>query len=233
MYTTEKFELGFFSKAFDLGEGKKEVVVYMPWSVKAEIEELSLDDNAFVKPMKRKKKLLAYGDSITHGYDALNPRNKYITRFADAIHFEEYNKGIGGEVFFPELADLKQPFTPDLITVAYGTNDWAKKDKETFDKNCKSFYEKLARNYPTTPILALTPIWRKEINTVKTEFGDFGDVEKGIREFVKDIENITVVSCFDFIPKEEKYFADLRLHPNDRGFQIYFENLYEKVRGII
>jgi len=35
------------------------------------------------------------------------------------------------------------------------------------------------------------------------------------------------------LPKEEKYFADLRLHPNDEGFKYYFENLYSEIEESI
>ena len=60
-------------------------------------------------------------------------------------------------------------------------------------------------------------------------FGAFEDVEKTIRECVKGIENITVISGFDFVPKDEKYYADLRLHPNDDGFESYAEHLYNAI----
>jgi hypothetical protein len=62
------------------------------------------------------------------------------------------------------------------------------------------------------------------------KFGDFKKVEPGIRSAVKDIKNVTVISGFDFVPKEEKYFADLRLHPNDSGFECYAENLYRAIK---
>ena len=34
-------------------------------------------------------------------------------------------------------------------------------------------------------------------------------------------------------PKDEKYFADLRLHPNDDGFEYYEKNLYDKIKKYI
>ena len=228
-YTTIELETGYFEKTFDLGEGEKEVTLYFPWSARAEIEEISLDDNSVVIPIKNNKKILMYGDSITHGYDALHPSNKYATRLANALNADEYNKAIGGEVFFPPLAEIKQPFTPDLITVAYGTNDWSKTEKSVFDKNCKAFYENLSKNYPDTPIFAITPIWRKAAVTETRPFGEFFLVEEGIREATKHLKNVTVIRGFDFVPKEEKYFADLILHPNDIGFEHYFKNLSDAI----
>ena len=60
-------------------------------------------------------------------------------------------------------------------------------------------------------------------------FGAFKNVEPDIRRAVADIENITVISGIDFVPESEEYYADLRLHPNDKGFECYADRLYEKI----
>lgn len=228
-YTKVEFPLGEFSKNFQLGEGEKTVCIHLPWSVKTLVEEISVDDNAFIEGIRPRKTLLAYGDSITHGYDALRPSNRYIAKLADLLCAEEVNKAIGGEQFFPELAKLKDEFVPDYITVAYGTNDWNCTDEETFKHNCRAFYTTLAQNYLDSKIFAITPIWRKEMTEYR-KFGDFKKVELDIKSAVADLENITVISGFDFVPKKEEYFADLRLHPNDDGFEHYVANLYEKIK---
>lgn len=69
--------------------------------------------------------------------------------------------------------------------------------------------------------------------TAEREFGDFKMVDPLIREAVKDFGNISVISGFDFVPKDEKYFADLRLHPNDAGFEYHVENLYKGIQECI
>lgn len=213
-----------FEKEFDLGEGVKTVQVYLPWSVQAVIEEVSLDDNALVEPVKAGKTLLAFGDSITQGMDAMRPSNRYVTKLANYLGAEEVNKGISGECYFPPLAEAKDDLNPDYITVAYGTNDWSKKGRDIFQVNSKAFYKALRKNYPNTPIYAITPIWRADFQEER-EFGLFEDVETEIREAVKGIEDVTVIRGYDFIPKDTGYFADSRLHPNDKGFEKYFEKL--------
>ncbi len=229
-YTMASFPLGAFSKSFSLGEGEKTVCIHFPWSVSVAVEEITLDDGAFIKAVKPAKKLLAFGDSITHGYDALRPSNRYIAKLAERLGAEEYNKAIGGEMFFPPLALLGEAFTPDYITVAYGTNDWNNIDEETFKQNSKAFYETISKKYPRSKIFAITPIWRKDMHEERS-FGVFENVEHDIREAVKNLENVTVLSGFDFVPKDEKFYADFRLHPNDEGFSHYVENLYAKMKS--
>ncbi len=232
VYPQAELPVGVFSKTLQLGNGIKTVCVYFPWSVKTFIEEIEVDDNALVEAIKPSKKLIAYGDSITHGYDALRPSNRYIARLAEALDAEEYNKAIGGEVFLPDLSELKDSFVPDYVTVAYGTNDWNCMDSDTFKHRCRAFYENLSRNYPDTKIFAITPIWRKDIN-VPRSFGAFSELETYIKDAVRDLENVTMISGFDLVPEDEKYYADLVLHPNDEGFDYYFKGLYNKIKSHI
>lgn len=219
-------------REFYLGDGVKTVCIHFPWSTRSTVREISVDDGAFVEAVKPKKKLLAYGDSITHGYDAFRPSNRYIAKLADALDAEEVNKAIGGEKFFPELAELKDDFVPDYITIAYGTNDWNTIDEETFKINCRAFYKKISENYPDAKIFAITPIWRKDMNEER-EFGAFQKVDEDIKNATSDLKNVTVISGFSFVPQDEKYYADFRLHPNDEGFKFYFDNLYSKIKEYI
>ena len=110
--------------------------------------------------------MLAFGDSITHGYDTLHPSGRYAAKLAERLEAEEFNKGIGGEKFFSELASLKEPFVPDYITIEYGSNDWNRIDEETFKYNSRAFYENIVRNYPNSKIFTITPLWRKDMNFI-------------------------------------------------------------------
>lgn len=227
-YTETELLLGECEGAFELPQGIKTVAIYLPWSVRLFIKEISLDDDSSIEPVKPAKKLLAYGDSITQGYDALRPSNRYVAKLADKLGAQELNKGIGGEFFRPELATLTDEFNPDYITVAYGTNDWGKKTYEEFKMNCRRFYETLSKNYPFARIFAISPIWRKDY-LEEREFGPFESIENYIKEAVLDLENVTFVSGFDLVLHDEKYYADLCVHPTDEGFDYYFDNLYAKL----
>lgn len=231
-YISRPYPLGEFSGTVALGEGEKTVCVYMPWSVSTAIREISLDDGSFAEPAKPEKLLLAYGDSITQGYDAPRPSQRYASRLADFLGAAELNKAIGAEIFRPELAQLPDPVSPDYISVAYGTNDWSKTDEPTLRENSRAFYSALSQRYPNARIFALTPICRKDHRDYRP-FGPFDRVEAVLREVVQDLENVTVIRCFDFLPEEAKCFSDKYLHPNARGFAHYAENLCAAVAEIL
>lgn len=220
---------GEFSKHFDLGVGEKRICIRLPWAMITTLKELSIDDVAYVKGVKQKKTLLALGDSITQGYDALHPSDRYVARLADAIGADEYNKAIGGDVFFPDLAALREDFDPDIVTVAYGTNDWSHLGEDEFKNNCRGFYKNLADNYPNAKIFAITPIWRADCREPR-DFGSFDKVSANIREATEDLKNVTVIEGIDFVPHDSSFFSDKYLHPNSKGFDHYFNNLCAEIK---
>ncbi|MBO5868046.1 MAG: SGNH/GDSL hydrolase family protein [Oscillospiraceae bacterium] len=223
-YTLQEFPVGNYEKQFCLGEGEKEVTIYLPWNAETVIQEISLADGASITPLKRDKKLLCFGDSITMGHDALHAPRRYTAQLADYIGYAEHNKGIGGEQFPPALALLRDDFTPDIITVAYGTNDWRRRTMEEFRSCCRDFYHNLRNTYPDTPIYAISPIWRS-ICMRTYDCGPFREIPNIFQEVANDIPNMTVIDAFPFIPPYSDYYADLTLHPNGAGFDRYFEGL--------
>ena len=231
-YTETELKMGTYSKAFNLSDGESAVSIYFPWSVFVDNFEIELDDCAFHKPVKPEKKLLVYGDSITQGYDALRPSNRYAARLAEYLLAEEINKAIGGEIFVPDLVKTKLDFEPDYISVAYGSNDWSTTDGKNFAQDARMFYKTLSENYPNAEIFALTPIWRADFENFKP-FGKFFEVEQRIREATSDLKNVTVISGFDLVSHDKALFADLRLHPKDEGFDEHFKNLSKRIGEIV
>lgn len=223
-YTLQEFPAGEYEKQFDLGAGEKVVTIYMPWNVETVIREISLADGASILPLRKEKKLLCFGDSITMGHDSLHAPRRYTAQLANYLGYEEFNKGIGGEHFPPTLATLADDLKPNIITVAYGTNDWRRHTLDVFKKTCREFFVNLRNTYPDTPIFAISPLWRK-IWANEYDCGPFRKLPEIYRDVAKDIPNMTVIDAFDFIPPQTDYFADLTLHPNGAGFDRYFEGL--------
>ena len=223
---------GNFEKTFDLGEGVKQVRVTFPWSKGVRIQAVTLDDGSFVNPVKRKKTLLAFGDSITHGMDARRPSERYIAQLADFLEADEYNKAIAGDTYCPGLAACRENFTPDYISVAYGTNDWKAKSPQRLIDHSRLFYEELSKHYPGVPVFVLTPLWRADRDECN-EFGSFDDVEKIIRENAAAFPQIHVIRGYDLIPHDTSLFVEARLHPTTEGFTHYGKNLIEEIRKFV
>ena len=227
-YSEKEYETGYFSKEISLGNGFKNIEIHLPYSVKFTLYKIELDENAVIEPIKYKKKLLAYGDSITHGFDALHPSQRYTSKLCNMLNAEEYNKGIGGTKFNPLLARLHDGITPNYITVAYGTNDLWDYNQCDFRRNVRDFFQNLAKNYPATQIFAISPIWRADMVGNHT-FGSFNNIGDIIAEEASKINNTVYINGTDFIPHESECFGDGFLHPNDAGFEFYSQKLYKLI----
>ncbi|MBQ8849232.1 MAG: SGNH/GDSL hydrolase family protein [Clostridia bacterium] len=221
---------GLFAGKWTLPDGEKQIKIYFPWSAASRIVALCISDGASFTPIKSEKRMIMFGDSITHGYDAKHPENSYASRLTDALGVDAVNKGIGGEIFFPALAECRDGIEPEYITVAYGTNDWSKGNKESFETKCRDFYTALSKNYPNAKIFALTPIWRKACRDgAINDIGKVSAIGEYIESVAKHLPNVTVIDGSTLVPAEEKYFSPDILHPNDAGFEHYFKNLLSEI----
>lgn len=216
---------------FPLGSGMKEVRIQFPWSAASALTSLDLDEESQVIPAKKTRNMLIYGDSITQGYDSASPENAYAVLLTAQLNAHAINKAIGGEIFWPELASTAESIYPDLITVAYGTNDWSKCSFEEVKENCYNFYKNLCAAYPNTPIYVLSPIWRADL--VREEKVDFREVHRYLEEIAQHFPQLTLLDGFHYVPHEPKYFWDEYLHPNDAGFRCYMDGLWEDLKKYI
>jgi len=231
-YIFEPFETGSFSDCFELGEGEKEICIHLPWGIKMNLEEITLDDGASFVPVHTDKRLLCLGDSITQGYDALHPSQRYAARLAELLSAEEHNKAIAGEIFFPELAELlSEESAPDYISVAYGTNDWDQKNVEELVGNARAFFASLAAQFPESELIVITPIWRADCETADRPVS-FTELAQIIEEAASCHPKAHVVNGLDIYPHDKAYFPDGYLHPGDEGFRCYSDGLARVLKEI-
>ena len=231
--TPESVKNGIAAGMFSLGEsGKtKKVCIHLPWSYSSDIIELSLDDGASLVPIKKARKILFYGDSITQGYNAVYTSNSYASKVAVGLDAEARNKGIGAEVFRPALAELRdEDFEPDIVTVAYGTNDWAGGvSKELFEERSDKFFGTLSKNYPDAKIFAIAPIWRADWQNMHS-LGEFFHIREHFASIAEKYPNVTLIDGFDFLPHDPDLYNDRFLHPNDNGFAYYADGLLDALK---
>lgn len=207
----------------EIPKGIHRVIIYLPVSAKAEISDLKLPDATFVKPYEYKKLYFVLGDSISQGFDCRYPSRCYASKLAFLLDADMLSGAIGGEVFAPDavLPDI----APDVVTVAYGTNDYIRRinDVSSVFEIQEKMLLNIRKKYPNARIIYISPILRKDVDESK-----FKEYSKTLFENAKKLGFETVCGA-DFFPCDKKLFADGYLHPNDEGFDLYTNNLTERI----
>ena len=211
-----------------LSEGEHLVEIYFPWSKGVTLRELCLDDGATFVPHHRRHRLLSFGDSITHGALAVYPSLTYTERLASLLDADLDNRGIGGDHFSAGTAELETVENPDIVTVAYGTNDWSHWGA-CFDDECPRMLKVLSERYPRAEIFVLSPIWRGDWDRKGSMETRLPDLHQTICEYARPYSNITVINAWNFVPHIPACFGDGHLHPNDLGFGLYAEGIYREI----
>ena len=211
-------------------KGVKKVEIYLPWSCKMQLRDIELVGATFVKGEKRSRKSLAFGDSITQGYDTRHPYQSYINLMSKAFDSDVINVGIGGDVYSPLVISKMDVMPVDYITVAYGTNDWRNLPHADFVKGCEDFYKELTSKYPTTKIFTILPIWRICPFERNEDGKSLDDARDTIKQIVSQYKDIVVINGKELISHSSEIFFDKVLHPNEQGFVEYAINLVKEMK---
>lgn len=226
-----KMTYGQVQGRFDLGEEEKVVTVHLPWCKQFLLQQVELDDGAFAEPVQ-KKKLLMYGDSITQGYSATRPACRMAAYLAAALDMEECNRAVAGTVFLPRVAACRDEVSPDLITVAYGINDWYRgKTAAEFYADCSLFVENVRRNHPEVPIFVISPVCCLNAEPEKPHCA-FAEIGRQLQLACQNFEQVCFISGEALMPRDHSLFFD-GLHPNDKGFTVYAENLTRAIQALL
>ena len=218
----------------DLPEGTHNVQIFLPWNVETELISLVLSEGSVCRPMEKKKRILAFGDSITQGYIGKHPSLSYMNITAREFDAEILNQAVGGywfrdRVLDPALASWK----PDLITVAYGTNDFTFQEEfEGYAAGAENYIKKLTEIFPDTKILGIMPIKRFDspfFDRMRIRNYTVEEAHNSIRKAYAEYGNVTVLED-TFYPASEDFYAPDQLHPNDAGFLCYGKAVVDAIR---
>lgn len=218
-YDTYTFTHHFGDKA------RRRITIYLPYMVDIRIMEFRLDDGAEVTPYTAYSgAMLCFGDSITHGYHAHYSSCTYPAMVSRFFNYDFSNQGNAGYIFDANTIDPEQNFEPDLITVAFGTNDWSKlPSNEEYVSRAQTFFDRLAEAYPGVPVYGILPLWREDDWRPKPT-GAFADTRRQLAEIMA-AHGCIIVDGMKAVPHVPEFFADYRLHPNDLGFAFYAQEM--------
>ena len=211
-----------------LGNPKDEVRVtlHLPNHKAGALSSLELDDGSYARRHQFDCKMLMIGDSITQGWKSVYDSYSYAYQLSRYLNAESVIQGIGG-AFYHETTFDTLPFAPDIVTVAYGTNDFGKyKTYEDMRAHVAAYLDLIAGAYRGKKIFVFSPIWRdkREGKAMGTFDGACAIVaEEAEKRGMIHIEGLYLV------PPLPDFFEDGYLHPNDLGFMIYAANLYAEM----
>ena len=208
---------------WELPEGEKNVVIYLPADATVLIKNFAID--AKIVPAVKGEKVLWLGDSITQGYGPLRSSSTYVSVANRILNYDIINQGIGGYVYDKNSLMKMEGYNPDKIIVALGTNQYGDDDMSVVEE----YYKTLIGIYgKEIPILCITPLWRGDSVDGLPVLMDF--CEK-VRNIAGQHKNVKIVDGMKMIPHFPEYFLD-NLHPNCLGCEIYGRNLVDEIKRI-
>lgn len=217
----------FYYEIPNASDGKmRRITVYLPQNVEIALTNFKLSSEAKIEEAPTaSRNLLCLGDSITQGMDAVHPASTYPVLLSRALNMNLLNQGVGGYYFEADSLQGGIPYQPDLITIAYGTNDWSRFETlAEFRHHCANYISAVTALYPGTRMLVLTPIWRKDHDEQRA-IGAFHLIEDTIRDVCSDFSETEVIDGMELVPHRSAFFGDGKVHPNDEGFVHYAMNL--------
>lgn len=208
--------------SFDLGEGRKRVVVFLPHLLVFALGDIVLPEgNFYLAPVpKRTARVLMIGDSITQGVGAECSSTGYAMQVGRALGCECLNQSVAAVRFEPECLD-NTGFSPDLITVALGTNDWSHRaNSAEYDDYAGRFFKRINQLYPDIPVAVITPV--KRVRNEPDQHPDRpnlyreSELADAIARLCQPYPQMRIVEGWRLVPHVPVFFLD-GLHPNDLG----------------
>ncbi len=209
----------------------RQVRIWLPHSLPLGLTELLVDDDASVEPLPPAGcRLLTLGDSITQGMNAVSTFCTYPVQLARLLNAELLNQGVGGHVFAPHTLDPDLAFAPDIVTIAYGTNDWSSGiTPAVLAEKVLGYLQRLRTIWPAAHLVLMSPIYRVA-GEEQRACGTLRDVSRIIGQAAADVKGVTFIDGFSLLPHQPWYMPD-GTHPNEAGFLHYALNIYRAIRG--
>lgn len=211
----------------------RDIRVYPPCMRETVFLGLDLAEGASVVPLPGPpKKYLALGDSITQGVCAYRPSAAFPVRLAQRLGMELFNQGLGGHRFDPDFLDPEVCRAPDLITVAYGINDWTMgADALRIRKRVDMFLYRLLSAFPGAggKVVLISPTRRADLKR-EAGLGEFQTFCRTIRETARE-RGVHAVDGMALIPDTTSLYDD-GIHPTEEGFSHYARNLEKALQEI-
>lgn len=223
-YTAKDFEED-RTKCIELDGKEHRITLVLPSHSIGVLQSVELADDASLSPCTYDRKILFYGDSITQGHDSTWDSLSYAYGITRLYNAESVIQGIGGAYFHEDTFDEAIDFDPEIVLVAYGTNDWgAFKTLDELRSHTKLFLDKLVARFAGKKLFGLSPLWRADTEPPRP-MGSFEACCNVVKEEIKT-HGMILIEGETLTPHVTTFYSDGCLHPNAAGYSLYAQNLY-------
>ncbi len=211
-------------QSIELDEGEHRITLIFPSHTVGVLEAAHIDDGAYLKPHQFDYKILFIGDSITQGWNTRWDSLSYAHAVSRSFNADSIIQGIGGAIFHETTFDEALDYDPDMVCIAYGTNDWGfYETAEDMRGHISAYLDAVIKKYPGKKIFGISPIWRKDTEH-NNQMGSFMECCDIVKDEISKHGMILIEGEY-MVPHLPEFFDDGFLHPNDIGFGIYGQNL--------
>ncbi len=208
------------------------VTLYLPQTIGLTLSNLELADGSRIELAPAYQgNFLCAGDSIFQGMDCIHPFASCAVQISRFLNMNLLNQSVGGLIFSRRTLDEEIHCRPDIILVAYGTNDWTKAESlDDFETRTREYFEKLEEIYPHAKTLAVTPLRRKD-EELRYNVGPLAQIREAISRICRDFASISVVDGLSLVPHPFSFFDERGVHPSDEGHLYMALNLLKQIHG--
>lgn len=215
------------------GNKVQQFELHLPHCCEIKISELELVDATIISPApEQSKKWLLIGDSITQGMTATGSIHTFSTLTARNLNLNQHNIAVGGAVLAGEIGKLVKTIDCDLITIAFGTNDFnSSRNLQEFQSETVELLAELTKRDNCKIALITTIPWpeRSTPNNLNLHIEVYRDA---LRQAAAEFPSVSLIEGPALIPKEATMFVD-NIHPNNQGMQIYATNLSKELSKLL
>ena len=175
-----------------------------------------------IKPLKPKDHILAFGDSLTYGYN-VKPSESYPSVLAKLSGYTIINEGVLGDTSKDGLRRLPKLLKEEefkLIILLFGGNDIIQGlSRKDLKRNLKSMIA-MAKKKNIDVLLISIP-----------DFGLFGLSPLKLYDEVAKEENVVLLSGLMAGILEDPSLKSDQIHPNAKGYKKMSEKIYERLKN--
>jgi lysophospholipase L1-like esterase len=109
---------------------------------------VGIEDGATAKRHAFDRKILFIGDSITQGWNSVYDTMSYAYQTSEKLNADSIIQGTGGAMYNVKTFDKVECFNPDIVIIAYGTNDSNHVNTlEELGNNCREYLVQVKKAY--------------------------------------------------------------------------------------